>query len=78
MNFKETFLHDFYPFKNQAEIDRVRKITKEDIIALDGKHPSNPNITLEVRRNDEFEIVMITDMVKRIIDSDHKRKLNRN
>ena len=48
MNFKETFLHDFYPFKNQTEIDRVRKITKEDIIALDGKHPSNPNITLEV------------------------------
>ncbi len=70
MNFKETFLHEFYPFKNQGEIDRVRKITKEDIIALNGKHPQNPNIKLEVRRNDEFEIVMITDMVKRIIDSD--------
>lgn len=70
MNFKETFLHDFYPFKNQAEIDRVRKITKEDIIAMDGIHPKNSNIKLEVRRNDEFEIVMITDMLKRIIDSD--------
>ena len=34
MNFKETFAHDFYPFKNQAEIDRVRKITKEDIDGL--------------------------------------------
>lgn len=70
MTFKETFLHDFYPFKNQSEIDRVRKITKEEIIAMDGKHPNNPNIKLEVRKNDEFEIVMITDMVKRIIDSD--------
>ena len=29
------------------------KITKEDIIALNGKHPKNPNIKLEVRRNDE-------------------------
>ena len=70
MDFKEAFLHDFYPFKNQAEIDRVRKITKNDIIGMNGKHPTNPNIKLEVRRNDEFEIVMITDMVKRIIDSD--------
>ncbi len=61
---------DFYPFKDTAEIDRVRAITKEDILAMNGKHPSNPNITLEVLRNDEFEMVMITDMVKRIMDSD--------
>ena len=66
----DTFRHDFYPFKNQAEIDRVRKITFEDIVAMNGKHPTNPNIKLEVRRNDEFEIVMIADMVKRIVDSD--------
>jgi len=72
--FKETFKHDFYPFKNQAEIDRVRKITKEDIIALDGKHPTNPNIKLEVIKSDEFEMIMLTDMVKRIIDSDRYDK----
>jgi len=70
MDFKNTFPHDFYPFKNQAEIDRVRKITKEDIIAMNGKHPTNPNIRLDVYRNDEVEMAMITDMVKRIIDSD--------
>ena len=66
----DTFRHDFYPFKNQAEIDRVRKITFEDIQAMNGKHPTNPNIKLDIRRNDEFEIVMIADMVKRIVDSD--------
>ncbi|MBQ3146847.1 MAG: hypothetical protein IJB91_03880 [Oscillospiraceae bacterium] len=66
----DTFRHDFYPFKNQSEIDRVRKITFEDIVAMNGKHPTNPNIKLDVRRNDEFEIVMIADMVKRIMDSD--------
>ena len=66
----DTFRHDFYPFKNQAEIDRVRKITFEDIVAMNGKHPTNPNIKLDLRRNDEFEIVMIADMVKRIVDSD--------
>ena len=68
--FQDTFHHDWYPFQNQAEIDRVRKITKEDIVAMNGKHPTNPNIRLDVLRNDEFEMVMITDMVKRIIDSD--------
>ena len=68
--FKETFYHDWYPFKNQAEIDRVRRITKEDIIAMNGKHPSNPNIRLDVIRPEEFEMIMLTDMVKRIVDSD--------
>jgi len=70
MEFRNTFSHGFYPFKNQAEIDRVRAITKEDILAMNGSHPTNPNIRLEVRRSDEFEIVMIADMVKRIVDSD--------
>lgn len=74
MNFKETFSHDFYPFKNQAEIDRVRKITKEDIFAMGGKHPKNPNISLDVIKNDEFETIMITDMLKRIIESDRLDK----
>ena len=61
---------EFYPFKNTAEIDRVRAITKEDIVAMNGVHPKNPNMKLEVIRNDEFEMIMLTDMVKRIIDSD--------
>ena len=68
--FKETFHHNWYPFQNQKEIDRVRRITKEDIIAMNGKHPSNPNIRLDVIRNEEFEMIMLTDMVKRIVDSD--------
>ena len=68
--FKETFQHSWYPFQNQAEIDRVRKITFEDIVAMNGKHPTNPNIQLDVLPVDQFETVMITDMLKRIIESD--------
>ena len=64
----------FYPFHDQAEIDRVRAITREDILALNGKHPTNPNIRVDVLRNDEFEMVMLTDMVRRIIDSDRYDK----
>lgn len=74
MSFSNTFYHEFYPFRNQNEIDRVRKITKEEIVALDGKHPTNPNIRLDVIRNDEFETVMVADMVKRIMDSDRYDK----
>lgn len=65
---------DFYPFKSTAEIDRVRAITKEDILAMNGVHPKNPNMKLDVVRGDEFEMVMLTDMVKRIIDSDRLDK----
>lgn len=61
---------DFYPFKNTAEIDRVRNITRADIEAMGGKHPSSKNMSLEVVRNEEFEIIFITDMVQRIIESD--------
>ena len=74
MSFGYTFKHDFYPFRDQAEIDRVRKITKEDIVAMNGKHPTNPNIQLDVIRCDEFETVMVTDMLTRIIDSDRYDK----
>lgn len=74
MEFKNTFSHEFYPFKNQAEIDRVRAITKEDILAMNGKHPTNPNIFLDVRKNEEVEMVMIADMVKRIMGSDRYDK----
>ena len=65
---------DFYPFKNTAEIDRVRAITKEDILAMNGVHPNNKNMSLEVLRGDEFEMIMLTDMVKRIMDSDRLDK----
>jgi len=71
MSFKETFHHDWYPFQNQAEIDRVRAITKEDIIAMNGKHPNgNPNISVNVVRNAVFGDYMVSDMVQRIVDSD--------
>lgn len=74
MNFKETFSHDFYPFKDQAEIDRVRKITYEDIVAKCGKFPQNPNVSLELRRNDFIGTIMIADMVSRIVESDREDK----
>ena len=61
---------DFYPFKDQAEIDRVRKITKAELVAMNGKHPTNPNMQFNVIPVDEFETIMLTDMLKRIIDSD--------
>ena len=65
---------DFYPFKDIDEINRVRSITKEDIIAMNGAHPSSPNMTLEVIKNEEFEMIMLTDMVKRIMESDRLDK----
>ena len=65
---------DFYPFKDQAEIDRVRNITRADIEAMGGKHPTAKNMSLEIWKNAEFEIVMLTDMVQRIIESDRLDK----
>ena len=54
---------DFYPFKNLEEIDRVRAITKEDILAMNGKHPTSPSMYIDVRKDEEAGIVMLTDMV---------------
>lgn len=65
---------EFYPFHDLAEIDRVRKITFEDIVALNGKHPTAPNARVEVYKDEEIEMVELTDMVKRIIDSDRYDK----
>ncbi len=65
----------FYPFTDTAEIDRVRAITKEDLLAMSGKSlPANKNLSFEVIRAEEFEMIMLTDMVKRIIDSDRYDK----
>ncbi|MCI8418596.1 MAG: hypothetical protein HFI33_14065 [Lachnospiraceae bacterium] len=65
----------FYPFTDTEEIKRCRAITKEDIVAMGGKHPSgNPNIRVDVLMNEEFEMVMLTDMVKRIVESDREDK----
>ncbi len=75
MSFKETFSHDFYPFKDQAEIDRVRKITYEDIIAMGGKHPTAKSASVNVVRGDMIETIMISDMVSRIVASDREDKL---
>ncbi len=65
---------DFYPFKDLDEIKRVRAITKEDILAMNGKHPTSPTMRLSVLRDEEAGIVMLTDIVKRIIDSDRYDK----
>ena len=65
---------DFYPFKDTAEIDRVRKITKEDIINLNGKHPTSSSMTVEVQRDEEIGMFMIADIVSRIVDSDRYDK----
>ncbi len=61
---------EFYPFKNIDEINRVRAITQEDILALNGKHPTNPNMTVEVFKNAEVRNPSLADMLRRIIDSD--------
>ena len=65
---------DFYPFKNTEEIDRVRAITKEDILAMNGKHPTSPSMYLDIRRDEEAGIVMLTDIVRRIVNSDRYDK----
>ena len=65
---------DFYPFKNQAEIDRVRAITREDILGMKGVHPNNPKHSVTIARDEEFEIIYLTDILRRIIDSDRYDK----
>ncbi len=65
---------DFYPFKDLEDINRVRNITKEDIVAMNGKHPTSPAMSVNVVPGDDFEMIMITDMLKRIIDSDRYDK----
>ncbi|MBO5070925.1 MAG: hypothetical protein J6C37_11280 [Roseburia sp.] len=65
---------DFYPFKDLDEINRVRAITKEEILAMNGKHPTSPSMYIDVRKDEEAGIVMIADMVKRIVDSDRYDK----
>jgi len=58
------------PYRNEAELDRVRAITREDIAAMNHIHPRNPNVHLDVIRNEEFEMIMLTDMFTRILNSD--------
>ncbi len=74
---KDTFKFkpaDFYPFKDTAEIDRVRKITFEDIVAMNGKHPTAPNARVEVYKDEEVEMALLADMVKHIVNSDRYDK----
>ncbi len=65
---------EFYPFHDVENIDRCRAITREEIDEMRGIHPGNPHIKIEVWRDDEFEMVMIADMVSRILDSDRYDK----
>ena len=61
---------DFYPFKNTADIARVRKIGYNEIAAMNGKHPTSKSMSVNIIKNDQFEMIMLTDMLRRIIDSD--------
>ena len=61
---------EFYPFKDLEELRRVRNITKEDILELNGVHPENPHVSVEVMTDEDIEIVYMTDILKRIIESD--------
>jgi len=65
---------DFYPFKNVAEIDRVRAITREDILAMNGKHPTCPTMTVEECKDDDVETIYVADIVRRIVESDRYDK----
>ena len=65
---------EFYPFKDVADIDRVRKITKEDILAMGENHPTSKSMKLHVLNDVELGIAMVADMVQRIVDSDRYDK----
>ena len=66
---------DFYPFKDQEDLERVRKITYEDIAAMDGKkHPNADSMTLHLVKDDDIETLIVADIVKRIVDSDRYDK----
>ena len=64
----------FYPFTDTAEIDRVRAITKEEIEALKGTHPTSKSMQVHVAPSADFETIMLTDMLRRIVDSDRYDK----
>ncbi len=65
---------DFYPFRDTEDIARVRAITKEDIIAMNGKHPTSPTMQIHLPRPEEMAIIMVADIVQRIVDSDRYDK----
>jgi len=56
---------NWVPLKDETELARVRSIKREDIT----KHP-NPGLNITVYRDEEFEMVMLADMFKRILRSD--------
>jgi 6-phosphogluconolactonase/glucosamine-6-phosphate isomerase/deaminase len=56
---------NWIPFRDKKELARVRAIKREDIT----KHP-NPDLRISVYRDEEFELVMLTDMFRRILHSD--------
>ena len=60
---------DWVPFKDEKELARVRSIKSGDIT----KHP-RPNVHITVYKDSELEMVMLTDMFKRVMDSDRYDK----
>jgi glucosamine-6-phosphate deaminase len=60
----------FVPFRDLAQIERCRRITRNDI----EKHP-NREFQIRVRRADEIEFIWVADMFRRIHEShenDHR------
>ena len=60
---------DFYPFKDQEDLARVRKLTYEDLVAYSGKPlPHAPSINFNVVKDDDVETILVADIVKRIVE----------
>lgn len=75
MSFDRRFNHQFYPFKNLEDIERVSKITYEDIAAMnDKKHPTAKNATVKLIRGDFCGTLMMADIISRIVESDREDK----
>ena len=59
----------YVPFRDVAEIDRCRRITRDEI----DKHP-NPNFRIQVMPGDEIEFRWIADMFSRIKESEDRQQ----
>ena len=55
----------YLPFRDLAQIERCRKIKREEI----ENHP-NSDFRIRVRPADEIEMIWVTDMFRRIKQSD--------
>ena len=71
-NFCESFRftpHPDVPFRDVEVLDRVRLTSEKDYLAL---NETRPNWTLEIVEDEFIWYAWLTDMFKRIKDSDEK------